>query len=93
MRRWIQEQRPDFTTVTSATINDKAQEEIFRAERRNEASYLRFEIESLQEQLVRISEAEAGRGASRVDDEDLSRMRMELVRARRELDKISGGIR
>jgi hypothetical protein len=87
MRRWIQDQLPDSTTVETVTIDDAAEEEILRNERRNEADYLRFEIERLQEELVMATEEAGNR---RVDPELIMRMRMDLVRARRELDKISG---
>jgi hypothetical protein len=87
MRRWIQDQLPDSTAVETVTIDDAAEEEILRNERRNEADYLRFEIERLQEELVMATEEAGNR---RVDPELIMRMRMDLVRARRELDKISG---
>jgi hypothetical protein len=87
MRRWIQDQLPDTTSLGTVSIDDAAEEEILRNERRNEADYLRFEIERLQEELVMATEEAGNR---RVDPEAITRMRMELVRARRELDKISG---
>ena len=87
MRRWIQDQLPDTTSLVTVSIDDAAEEEILRNERRNEADYLRFEIERLQEELVMATEEAGNR---RVDPEAITRMRMELVRARRELDKISG---
>lgn len=90
LRRWIQNQRTEISTWSGSSIDDAAHEEILRAERRNEAAYLRHEIERLQEELVqRTEEAESGAGLA--DDENVTRIRMELVRARRELDRISGG--
>ncbi len=94
MRRWIQEHRHELDSVNSPGIDDVANEAILREERRNEASFLRFEIDRLQEQLVRVEEAN-NRTAffAGPERQALTRIRMDLVRAHRELDKISVGLR
>lgn len=93
LRRWIQDQRHAIGTLAEPSIDDAAHEEILRAERRNEAMYLRHEIERLQEELDRAADesGDAAGYATTTDQETMARIRMDLVRARRELDKISGG--
>ncbi len=91
MRRWIQDHRSEIGTLAGPSIDDAAHEEILRVERRNEAAYLRHEIARLQEELDRAQDDAAAGAGMRLDEEAVTRMRMDLVRARRELDKISGG--
>ncbi len=92
MRRWIQEHRDELDMVEAPIIDNEAHEEILLIERRNEASYLRHEIERLQGELVRVEESSQRSPLFAGNDRNaLNRIRMDLVRAHRELDKISGG--
>ena len=92
MRRWIQEHRDELDMVEAPVIDNEAHEEILKIERRNEASYLRHEIDRLQEELVRVEESSHRSPLFAGNDRNaLNRIRMDLVRAHRELDKISGG--
>jgi hypothetical protein len=93
LRRWIRDQRMELRSLADSAIDDSVHEQILRAERRNEVAFLRHEIERLQEELDHIAE-KPGRERARpvgARNEDEARIREDLVRAHRELDRISRG--
>ena len=92
LRRWLQDHRAELGALSEPAVEDSVHENILRAGRDNELTYLRYEIDELEAELQQMLTQQPGERApyDEATRKQIEQIRLDLKQARKEAERIQG---